>query len=125
MSVRYQNVQWSGIESAHRLRALSSCETTFCSASVPTKPSSLFDLRIEYCFMRVRSKRGRLGMKADDCPRGVGHDVMEFDEHHKAGNLRWLTRRLDECFAWIRMFPILIIDFEWQINVDASLASVR
>jgi hypothetical protein len=74
--------------------------------------------------MRVRSRRGQLGIKADNCPCGVGHDVVEFDEHHKAGNLRWLTRRLDEYFAWIRMFPILVIDFERQINVDASLALV-
>jgi hypothetical protein len=51
--------------------------------------------------------------------------MIKFNQRHEGGDLRWPTRRLDERFTWVRVLPILVIDFERQVNVDASLESVN
>jgi hypothetical protein len=71
---------------------------------------------------RTRNEKGTrwYRLPAYDGSHSVPHDVMESDERHENGHLRGFAARLHERLPWIGVLPILVVDFEWQICIDAT-----
>lgn len=46
--------------------------------------------------------------------------VVQFEEADKKGDCRGFVGGLFECLLWIRMFPILVVTVDWEIEIETA-----